>query len=667
MKTNDKLTKGSWLQRLTLFVVSLICVVGSVQAASYTYYYRYTATPTTGGKVYASDDENSTISYSSSAVTDIGFVRSSNDEGEYQPFYFYASPNPGYSFVGWRKNGAGDIVSTSPHYTTSEFITSTSEERNEGTWLRPNWVDNRTQVKYTAYFQQITGCVKVVSTNAQRGYVTIDNPNNTMGSEVTITAYPDISKGIVFLGWKTENSESASYVSSNNPYTLTVTQQDVTYYAFFSAPATSVYCILRNCDTKNYLCVIGNGQASMHTQPIEVESGFTTYTTNVEDGCNFINGLKTISSTEAANNPLIVFKRVSTNANGKITGDLVSDVKMIKSEGESSTPISTQYLIGNNGYPLIFSSSPKYPNAYRIYSHLTRSVRTGLASYQDIEFDTYLCDEDNNYVSLKPYENINEATGIDWEVINLTEGQIEGAFGVNANAKYTNNGKYYTSLFTPFAYKVLDGVTAYYLNPDEDNYKEETNTLTLTPIPNGIVPANTAVILECSSPGDPTHNRLLPRSISNDQNNSDYYAIPPEINNNILLGYNQLYSRDNYEIDYNKRYQSVTNNHDYMYIFSMKNNDLGFYHYSVSTIPKNKAYLNLYPHTWEQISQDLNPNNSVKLNFGHKTEDGVLNSISLFNDVVDDADQPIYNLQGVQVKNPEKGVYIRGGKKYLVK
>ena len=56
-----------------------------------------------------------------------------------------------------------------------------------------------------------------------------------------------------------------------------------------------------------------------------------------------------------------------------------------------------------------------------------------------------------------------------------------------------------------------------------------------------------------------------------------------------------------------------------MYVFSIKNNDLGFYHYSGTTIPKNKAYLHL-PHTWEEIKNDLLPNsdsNPVKLNFGH--------------------------------------------------
>ena len=654
MKTNDKLTNNSWLQRLTLFVIGLICVVGSALASN-RYYYRYTATPTTGGKVYATDDENSQIEYSSNPVTDTGSFRSSNDDGDYKTFHFYASPDTDndYTFVGWRKDGTGDIISTSLHFSTSELITSQSD----GHWDRFTWVEDRTQINYTAYFREITGYVKVVSTNAQRGYVTIDNPDNKIGNEVTITAYPDISKGIVFLGWKTSNSSTAPYVTSDNPYTLTVTG-NVTYYAFFSNPATSVYCILRNCDTDEYLCLSGNGQAEM-TRRKGKESGVSY---DIEDGCNFVNGLKTISRTEAVNNPLIVFKRVSTNADGKITGDLVSDVKMVKSEGTSATPISTQYLIGNNTYPLIFSSSPnpQYPNAYRIYSHQTRKV----SSY-NIDFDTYLCDGGSDYVSLRTFENINEATGIDWEVINLTESQIEGAFGANANAKYSQvteyGRKYYTSMYAPFAFQLLDGVNAYYLNPEEDNYDEVTNTLTLSKIPAGeIVRANMPVIIECSEANAPTSNRLLPVTPPNNYNYTHSY------DDNLLLGYNQLYSRDNYTIDYNKKFQEVENLHDYMYIFSIKNSELGFYHYSGSIIPKNKAYLHL-PHTWEEIKKDLLPNSNVKLQFGHQAGDEIFNSINLFNDVVDDDDLPIYNLQGVQVKNPEKGIYIRGNKKYLVK
>ena len=59
MKRNYKQTNNSWLQRLTLFVVSLICVLGSVQATSTEYYYRATATasPSAGGKVYVSKNQ----------------------------------------------------------------------------------------------------------------------------------------------------------------------------------------------------------------------------------------------------------------------------------------------------------------------------------------------------------------------------------------------------------------------------------------------------------------------------------------------------------------------------------------------------------------------------------------------------------------------------------
>ena len=85
------------------------------------------------------------------------------------------------------------------------------------------------------------------------------------------------------------------------------------------------------------------------------------------------------------------------------------------------------------------------------------------------------------------------------------------------------------------------------------------------------------------------------------------------------------------------------------------------------TIPKNKAYLHLGV-TFENISEELNQKaNNVKLAFGSQFDDDLLNSINWTNEEADDIDQPIFNLQGVQVKNPEKGIYIRGGKKFLVK
>jgi len=370
--------------------------------------------------------------------------------------------------------------------------------------------------------------------------------------------------------------------------------------------------------------------------------------------------LTTISESDAVNNPLIVFKRVATTGNqGQELGYLATDVYM--KTGNKEGAISTDEMIGSTNYHFTFTPSSKYSNAYRISTSITQSVSVGLSTYT-ATFDSYLRDNGDGSVSMLSFEDVNTATNIDWDVTFLTEEQTAGAFGVTANARFESGGKYYTSMYAPFAYKLLDGVNAYYLHPDEDNYNEKTNTLSLTKIASGeIVPANMPVILECSSAGNPAGNRLLPVGGSSD------YPIKGEYAKNLLSGYNQVYSRNGYTDDVNKKYQAVDNVHDYMYVFSIKNNNLGFYHLNGATIPKNKAYLHLGV-TFENISEELNQKaNNVKLAFGSQFDDDLLNSINWTNEEADDIDQPIFNLQGVQVKNPEKGIYIRGGKKYLVK
>ena len=146
----------------------------------------------------------------------------------------------------------------------------------------------------------------------------------------------------------------------------------------------------------------------------------------------------------------------------------------------------------------------------------------------------------------------------------------------------------------------------------------------------------------------------------------DEYTISDEqkeyYGSNVLIGYNHIVCQEE-----NGYYQEVMNDKEYMYVFSIKNNNLGFYHYSGATIPKNKAYLKLSVRL-EELADYLSDNpNPIKLAFGSQFDDDLLNSIRLSNEEADDTDLPIYNLQGVQVKNPEKGIYIRGGKKYLVK
>ena len=653
MKKKNKLMNSDWIQRLAVLVVGLICVVGNVQATATDYYYRATAnvSPSGSGRVYVSKTTTRNPTYQDAPMSINGETTGFFGVKPQQTVYFYATPNASYAFLGWKENGMGDYVSTSPSFSPQKQITSENKANNK-----------RTQFNYTAYFQKVEGLVQAVSTNVQRGWVEISNINNRLNDEVTITAHPDIEQGIVFLGWKKTQSDDAAFVTSDNPYTLTVTQETAgTYYAYFSEPATKVYCILKNHETGKFLCFAGNGSVTQHTATKTVKVPIIgNVTRTVQDGFNFVNGLTTISESDAVNNPLIVFKRVATTGNqGQELGYLATDVYM--KTGNKEGTISTDEMIGNTNYHFTFTPSSKYSNAFRISTSITQSV-TVAGSIYSATFDSYLCDNGDGSVTMKSFEDVNTATNIDWDVTFLTEEQTAGAFGVTANARFESGGKYYTSMYAPFAYKLLDGVNAYYLHPDEDNYNEKTNTLSLTKIASGeIVPANMPVIIECSSAGNPTGNRLLPVGGSSD------YPIKGEYAKNLLSGYNQVYSRNGYTDNVNKKYQAVANDHDYMYVFSMKNNNLGFYHLNGTTIPKNKAYLHLGV-TFENISEELNQKaNNVKLAFGSQFDDDLLNSINWTNEEADDIDQPIFNLQGVQVKNPEKGIYIRGGKKYLVK
>ena len=601
MKKIGKLMNNCWLQRLTLFVVSLICVVGSVQAGGNKYYYQAVAkvVPTGGGKVYAEVYNNSggssnptyKVNEYSSDVTDGG--------GNESYCHFYALSMEGYKFVKWTLDEAGNNQEGIQYAGASKqhcYITVTNN--SSGT-------DNCKTTTCYAHFEPTTGMVKVAVDGDVGGTVSISNPDNKKDDEITITASP--SGSYLFKGWYKHSGTTQTFITTDSPYTFTVSEQ-TTYYAHFESAQTD-YCILKNVRSRNYLSLYGDYSA-----------------THQGNDYVFTNSLKTIPGTEPNNNPLIVFKRVTNSGTGYLSTDL----------SNSSGVITTNTLIGKYT-PLTFSSQGN--GIYRIS-----------ATIDDKTY--YLCDDDGSeFVSLQS----SNTNGIDWEITIMSE---EAGFGINANDKYTRGGKYYTSMYAPFAYKLGAGVNAYYLDLDADNYDETTNTLTLSQISSGnVVPENMAVIIECSSANNPTGNQLLPvnkYTISNEQ--KENYG------SNVLIGYNYIVCHEE-----NGYYQEVMNDKEYMYVFSIKNNNLGFYHYSGATIPKNKAYLKLSVRL-EELADYLSDNpNPIKLAFGSQFDDDLLNSIRLSNEEADDTDLPIYNLQGVQVKNPEKGIYIRGGKKYLVK
>lgn len=615
------MNKTAWTYVFMMFFgLFLGSISGYADTGSRTFYYALEAssTPTGYGKVYA------TTSSSAPSGSDYKPTDSKNGsaDGAYVDYYvttrnypptvnfnFYALANDGYAFSYWRQKGTTASVSTDNPFAVSKEISSTS-----------NTTNGRTQVKYEAVFVQVEGLVKVKSDDVSKGSAIIDNPDNKEGEEVRLTAVPIEGKGIVLLGWKKEGSND--YITDGNEYRIegnnlifTVSAENQgTYVAYFSDEATQSYYRIRNKATQKFLCLIGNTNASVHNATIQSQSR--------QDGYIFTNSLMLVDDNAAAQcNPGTVFKFTGSYNNGNLIGTTLS-----------SQGVSLSSLAGNH----TFTIEP-YQGNYRIYT--TFKIVAGGAT---VYVPSYLCGAATpTMMSTYSSDFSNDV----WELLPLTENSTTEAFGANAQQKYKQDNKYYTSMYAPFPYKLLDGVKAYYLPLAPGVYHEATNTIVFTEITSGIVPANTPVILECTNYNGPSSNRLLPLT------DEEEIPVLPYANLNLLKGYLDL-----------NGYRE-TNDHDKMYVFSIYENKLGFYHYNKDKMNPHKAYLELPMSLSEFEEQYKEKANNAK--FAFKFEEPAM--IELNNVVVDDADAPVFDLQGRKVKAMKAGIYVKKGKKYVVK
>ena len=625
---------NQYVKALRWALAIVMCVVCSLPSfgSKTTYYYNMTvnAEPTGGGKVYVSTNPYETPDYKDKSMSLPGSGQSYGSSAS-STFYFKALPNDGYLFDHWAKTKTGPSLSTSQDYYATESYNGTED-----------WWGNisRTPITYYAVFTQQTGLVQVQVAEVGRGTVSINNPNNTLNSTVTLTANPDASNGVVFLGWNKDRNDTENFISTSNPYTLTVTNETAgTYYAHFSEAAEHVYCRIKNNQTGRFLSLCGSQVAGNHTRDITVNN--KTYK-NVNDGLVFINSLKMISAEEAQGNPMTVFVRNGNPVSAGITvnGDLVANHVQYQDLCDHND--------NTNQYPLTMELTST--GSIRIYTEFTTTVNN-----KTVSFRSYLCDEGgtDGWLVMKSTEGLTNVTGLDWTIYILDENTTDGALGANTKSKYTKDGKYYTTMYTYFPYKLLDGVKAYYLPVSEESYNEENNTVVFTEIASGIVPADAAVILECNDVqngnGDVTDvkNRILPLPESavgeSDHINPDY---------NYLKGYISMYGKEN-----------PKNDHNLMYILSYGNGKLGFFHYSQDEMPANKAYL-VVP----EVVVDAPQAKTATFSFGDiDEEEGTVTKIEMSEEVVNEADGDIYDLSGRKVENPGRGIYIRNNKKFVVK
>lgn len=225
-------------------------------------------------------------------------------------------------------------------------------------------------------------------------------------------------------------------------------------------------------------------------------------------------------------------------------------------------------------------------------------------------------------------------------------------FGVKPSTNMRGrDGKYYTTLYVDFPFQIKGDVKAYTIEGVEAKNADGYYFAKVKKLAQqgDVVPAQTAVVLECNST-NPADNQLLPTG--------DETPVP---SNNRLCGtfFGEAISGLTVK-DGTGAERNVTR--DNIRAFNINTadsrNPIGFYKVksNVTNIPGNKAFLVL-----------TNAEAQAK-GFVLEFEDGGTTGIeTIENSKHSTEDGVYYDLQGRRVENPTRGVYIVNGKKVVVK
>lgn len=225
-------------------------------------------------------------------------------------------------------------------------------------------------------------------------------------------------------------------------------------------------------------------------------------------------------------------------------------------------------------------------------------------------------------------------------------------FGVKPSDKMKGkDGKYYTTLYVDFPFQIKGDVMAYIIEGVNDKdasgyYYAKVKKLAGQ---GEVVPAQTAVVLECSST-NPADNKLLP--VGKEE---------PKKSTNRLCGtfFNSLIANLSVKDGQGTSYDVTPDN---IRAFNINdkdlNNPIGFYKVKkgVTTVPGNKAFL------------VLTDAEAQAKGFILTFEDGSTTGIETVETSKGSIEDGVYyDLQGRRVENPTRGIYIVNGKKVVIK
>lgn len=444
----------------------LCCIVAFVLpswAGGSNYYFKVTATaqPTGAGKVYVAENPNSAPADGDAKWKDEaeGTGREySSGQAASKNFWLYAKPAEGYLFDKWTKADGTTEVSRQKNTSTGSLTSSSKDQRNPA------------EYGYIAHFSK-AGDVYVVSEDETIGTAGIDKPKNTVGDAVTLTAYPDMFSG-TFKAW----TKDGKVVSTQNPYTFTVDEASkgkyVATFTKIDMQNKGFYCYVHNVKFKHSLGLMGISDKTVSRDNRYLKNSIML----LEDGSDIMRS-----------SPAFVLKLTGSpdGFGGLIDANL-------EAQGMGSKTISGKtFTFTNKGDHLYIYGSAGTTTAYMIDFADTKT--------QEEHFGTVY------HPGLFNGANEDDAS-FHWVVTPISELSKDFCFGAMPSPKTKDEaGKYYTTMYTKFPYRCLDGVKAYVVS----SVDTKAHKVVLSEIKSGEVPSGTPVVLECAST-KPVENRLLP-------------------------------------------------------------------------------------------------------------------------------------------------------------
>ena len=441
----------------------LCCIVAFVLpswAGGTDYYYKVTATaqPTGAGKVYVSESNTEPKSTDYEETKVLITSGKSTQQAASMEFYLFAKPADGYLFDKWTKADSTTEVSRQKSTSTGTLTSSSTEKSNPA------------EYGYIAHFSK-AGDVYVVSEDETIGTAGIDKPKNTVGDAVTLTAYPDMFSG-TFKAW----IKDGKVVSTQNPYTFTVDEASkgkyVATFTKIDMQNKGIYCYVHNVKFKRSLGLMGISDKNVSRSNRYLKNSIML----LEDGSDIMRS-----------SPAFVLKLTGSpdGFGGLIDANL-------EAQGVASKDIAKKtYTFSKHGdHFYIYGSAGGY-SAYMVDYSDSRTQEEHLGTVY--------------HPSLWNGANENDAS-YHWVVTPITELSKDFCFGAMPSPKTKDEaGKYYTTMYTKFPYRCLDGVKAYVVS----SVDETAHKVVLSEIKSGEVPSGTPVVLECTST-KPVENRLLP-------------------------------------------------------------------------------------------------------------------------------------------------------------